>query len=123
MMATLHELLADRVQRIREVSELPELVPEILDAAKLSVRFGLSRAAITGLLSGASAPDGPEEALAALALELEEWLLHLEAEVVRPPGHSAEVTLRCGRNMTPHRASILEAWAMNLMKEQPPQGS
>lgn len=108
--------LTEHAQRLREVTELPGRLAEILDVSAVSKRVGLSELTITRLLDGNQPAAGRERALHRLLLELQAALRKCEGTVVVPRGKTKSGVITCARgHVPPERWTTLAHWAADTL--------
>lgn len=109
--------LADQAQRLREVTELPGRLAEILDVATVSKRVGLPEHMIAQVLNGDGPALGQKRALERLLAELKAALKAYEATMAHPRRRTAHAHafIACARgDMPPDRWVALARWVDTL---------
>ncbi|MFD7954387.1 hypothetical protein ACFV4X_12920 [Streptomyces ardesiacus] len=103
-------------QRLREVTELPGRLAEVLDVSAVSKRVGLPELTITRLLDENQPAAGLERALHGLLLELQAALRECEGTVVVPRGKTKPGVITCARgHVPPERWTTLARWVADTL--------
>ncbi|MFD8902547.1 hypothetical protein [Streptomyces ardesiacus] len=108
--------LMEHAQRLREVTELPNHLTEVLDIPAVSKQVGLPEVTITQILDGNEPTAGHERSLQRLLLELQAAVRECESTVAHPRGENMSGVITCARGrVPPDRWTTLTHWVAGTL--------